>query len=155
MDQNPGSSARQQAAAMAGYQAMQQQQQQQQQELEQLQLWHMLQNSRQVGSSGGGINRTAAEMSPLLTQVDLAAATAMQGGVPTSQPLFQNCAGEVSSASINAAMAAGIRGSNAAAAAAAAAAGLPASHLVVQTVSSMPLPTSDIYHHAQGVHVQV
>jgi hypothetical protein len=114
MEQNPGSSARQ-AAAMADYQALQQQQQQ---EIEQLQLWHRIQASRQVVTALG---RAPGDLAPILTSADLAAA-AMQA--PTSQGLFQACGGEVSS-SINAAMAAGMHGSsgsNAAAAAAAAAA---------------------------------
>lgn len=112
MEQNPGSSARQAAAAMAGYQALQQQQQQ---EIEQLQLWHRIQASRQVVTALG---RAPGDLAPILTSADLAAAAAMQA--PTSQGLFQTCGGEVSS-SINAAMAAGMHGSNAAAAAAAAA----------------------------------
>jgi len=101
MDQNPGSSARQ-AAAMAGYQALQQQQQQ---ELEQLQLWHRIQTSRQVVTALG---RGTADLAPMMTSADLAAAAATQG--TSSQPMYPPCAGEVNSG-MNAAMAAGMHAS--------------------------------------------
>ena len=129
LEQNPGSSARQ-AAAMADYQALQHQQQQ---ELEQLQIWHRIQTSRQVGSTLG---RGPTDLAPILTPADLAA---MQG--PTLQGLYQPCSGEVNSASINAAMAAaGMHGSSAAAAAAAA-----GRLMAAPNGTSLPLQGGDFY----------
>jgi hypothetical protein len=94
LEQSPGASARQ-AAVMAL-------QQQQQQELEQLQLWHRFQASRQVVTTMGG---NSVDLAPVLTSEHLAAA--MQP--PSSQGMYQTCGGEVSS-SINAAMAASLHG---------------------------------------------
>jgi hypothetical protein len=81
-------------------------QQQQRQELEQLQLWHRIQASRQVVTALG---RGPGDLAPILTAADLEAAAAMQA--PTSQGLYQNCGGEVSSSGI-AAVAAGMHGSS-------------------------------------------